>query len=162
MGADRDPVLDGVGDAQDLYDIATWERRTPLAGIAVCLHDWLRAIRRPLLIFAAGLILIGELALTGFAVFESRVLGLLTGLSLVPAVLLAGYLWHGDPTLREPVGPLVVTFLLGLLFAGFAPMIDTQVGALFSVIPVIGLALLFFLVVGAVGQFVKWLAVRMH
>lgn len=162
MTSDRDLIEQVLGQSHDLYDIATWEERTLLDRISVRLHRWLRTTTRALVILMAVLILVGQIVLTGFAVLQGPILGALTLFSVVPALLLTGYIWYGDPTLRQPARSLVVTFVLGVLFAGFAAIVNTLLGGLFALIPVVGLALYFFIVVGPVEEFVKWLAVRMY
>ncbi|MFB6180080.1 MAG: PrsW family intramembrane metalloprotease [Halorientalis sp.] len=160
MAPDRDPVERVLGGSRDLYDIATWENRTALDGVAVALARGLSASKRPLVLALAVLIILVQIAVTGFAVIRDPTLGLLTLLSVLPAFALAAFIWYDDPTLPESLRPLVVTFLLGMAFAGFAAITNSLLGSLFTLIPVIGTVLMFFLVVGPVEEFVKWLAVR--
>lgn len=162
MDEQTDPVERVLGSSRDLYDIATWEHRTILDGLAVRVDAVLRTRRRLLLVVSAALIIVAQFALTGFAIVRNPTLGLLTLLSVVPALVLAGYIWYGDPTLREPLGSLVVTFLLGVLLAGFAAVVNSMFSFLFALVPVVGTALFFFLVVGPVEELVKWLAVRLY
>ena len=162
MASDRDPIERLLGGSRDLYDIATWENRTVLDGISVRLANGLSASKRPLILLLAVFIIFIQIAVTGFAVIRNPTLGVMTVLSVLPALALAGYIWYGDPTLRESVRSLVVTFLLGVFFAGFAAIINSIFGGLFTAIPVVGMALFFFLVVGPIEEFVKWLAVRFY
>lgn len=157
----RDPVERALA-GRDLYDIATWEQRTRLDRIAVGVTRALRSGSRALLIGAAALIILGQVAIVGFAVVQNPTLAFMTVFSIVPALILAGYVWYTDPTLRQPPRTLVVTFLLGILLAGFAGIINSLVGPLFLFVPVIGMALFFFLVVGPIEEFVKWLAIRLY
>lgn len=162
MASDRELVERVLGQSRDLYDIATWEARTPFDRLSVLVHRFLEAGSRALIVLAAALVLLAQVAITGFAVLRSPTLGVLTLLSVVPALLLAGYIWYGDPTLRQSVRSLVGTFVLGVLFAGFAAIVNTLFGPVFDLVPVVGLALYFFVVVGPVEETVKWLAVRLY
>jgi RsiW-degrading membrane proteinase PrsW (M82 family) len=161
MGADRDPIERALGDSRDLYDIATWDQRTALDDISVRLASFLAASSR-MLVYTMGItILFVQIALTGFAVVRSPALGVMTVFSVVPALALAGYIWYSDVTIREKPRMLVVTFLLGVFFAGFAAIVNSAFMPLANA-PVVGMALFFFLVVGPVEEFVKWLAVRFY
>ena len=162
MSESRDPVQRSLDGVRDLYDVATWEERTLLDRIAVRLHRFLGRVTRGTVILTGLLILIVELAVTGVAVVEDPILGLMTLLSVVPALALAGYIWLGDPTLREPPRALIVTFILGVLLAGFAAVLNTLLQGPFTLIPVVGFSLYFFIVVGPVEEVVKWLAVRLY
>ncbi|WP_439026308.1 PrsW family intramembrane metalloprotease [Haloarchaeobius sp. DT45] len=158
----QDPIERVIGHSHDLYDIATWDERTVLDTASVRLTGVLTASSRLLLVFAAILVIVAQFALTGFAVVRNPLLGGLTLLSVVPAALLVGYIWYGDPTLRQSLGSLVMTFVLAVLFAGFAAVVNTAFSGLFGLVPVVGLALYFFLVVGPVEELVKWLAIRLY
>jgi len=158
----RDPVERAAGDGADLYDVAAWEPRTWRAGFSVGLYRWLGRIGRLLLVFTALLILVAQFALTGLAAVANPFVGTFILLSVVPALLLAAYVWRTDVTMREPLGLLVGTFLLGVLFASFAAVLNTVVGQYVRALPVVGLVLFFYLVVGPVEETVKWLAVRLY
>jgi len=158
----RDPVERAAGDGADLYDVATWEPRTWLDGFSVGLYRWLGRIGRLLLVFTALLILVAQFALTGLAAVANPFVGTFILLSVVPALLLAAYVWRTDVTMREPLGLLVGTFLLGVLFASFAAILNTVVGQYVRALPIVGLVLFFYLVVGPVEETVKWLAVRVY
>lgn len=158
----RDPVERVFGASRDLYDVATWENRTLLDAVSVSLARLLALVSRVLVIGVAVGIIVFQLALSGFAVFRNPTLGVLTLLSAVPALGLVAYIWYGDPTLRQSTRSLVVTFVLGVIFAGFAAVLNTVAGPLFVGIPVVGMALFFYLVVGPVEEFVKWLAIRLY
>lgn len=157
----QDPVRRAL-DARDLYDIATWENRTLLDHLAVAVYHGIRSGTRALLVAAAIVIVVSQLALVAFAIVRNPTLAFMTAFSTIPALILAGYVWYTDPTLRQPPTTLILTFVLGILFAGFAAVINSIMNPWFTIIPVIGLALFFFLVVGPVEEFVKWLAIRLH
>ena len=162
MERQRDPVEEGATDSADLYDIATWEKRSWLDGVASGVHRGVRASAHAVVLLLAVLILVAQIALTGLAVTVSRpLIGAFVLLSVVPAFALAAYIWYADVTTSEPLTLLVGTFVLGVLFAGFAAIINTLASAV-TVIPVVGMALFFYLVVAPVEETVKWLAIRLY
>jgi RsiW-degrading membrane proteinase PrsW (M82 family) len=154
-----DPVQSTLGDTEDLYDVATWDVRTGLDRLAVRVHGALLAARTAaIVLLALGLFL----ALFGLALpvlADNPLLGGLGLVSILPAVVLVGYLWIGDPTRREPLEAMAVTFLLAVLFATFAALLNEVFRVGFASLP-LGMALYFFLVVGPIEEVVKWLAVR--
>jgi RsiW-degrading membrane proteinase PrsW (M82 family) len=158
----RDPVESGLGDRYDLYDVATWEVRGRLDAFAVRLTASLRAARRWLLILIALALFIAQVAVAGLLIAERPVLGGLALVSIVPALALAGYLWYEDPTRREPLELLAATFLLSILFASFASVVNTLFFPAFSLFGAVGFPLFFFVVVGPIEETVKWLAIRVH
>ena len=157
----QDPVQE-FHDDRDLYGIATWEPRTSLDAAATALHRLLRLGIRALVVLVALGIFVSQIAIGGFALLRDPALGALTGLSMLPALALAGYVWLEDPTLKQPLPTLVVTFLLGVLLAGFAALTNTALEPTFKTLPVVGLGLFFFVVVAPVEEFVKWLAIRLY
>jgi len=161
MGSERDPVEEGATDSADLYDIATWENRTWLDGLSAGVYRGLHASTRVGLVLVALVILGVQFYLTGLAAVQDPVIGTLVVLSVVPAFGLAAYIWYADVTTSEPLALLVGTFLLGVLFAGFAAIVNTLASAV-TAVPVVGMALFFYLVVGPVEETVKWLAIRLY
>ena len=90
-------------------------------------------------------------------------------MSAMPALVLAGYIYYADVTTQEPLTLLVGTFMLGVLFAGFAAIVNTVlrgpvqfVGSGFGLLPFLGQVAFFFLIVGPVEESVKLLAVRLY
>jgi RsiW-degrading membrane proteinase PrsW (M82 family) len=155
----RDPVANASDDDEDLYDIATWEERTSVDGLAVALYRLLVGSARALILLLALGLFVG---IGGFNALTDPQIGVLTGLSAVPALALAGYVWHSDVTEGEPASLLLATFLLGVLTATFAAVINTVAGGAFEGLGFLGSVLFFFLVVGPVEETVKLLAVRLY
>ena len=153
-----DPVA--VADDQtDLYEISTWEARSLLDRFAVAVY-WL-AVRtgQALVILAALAILV---AIGGLSAIADPAIALLTAASVVPALLLAGYVWRSDVTAREPLSLLAATFLLAVLTAGFAAVVNGLVQPAFSSLGIVGMILFFYVVVGPVEEAVKLLAVWLY
>jgi RsiW-degrading membrane proteinase PrsW (M82 family) len=159
---DGDPVQEAFQGRVDLYDIATWEPRSSLDSLAVSMAGAFQTGRTVLLIGGALLLFFLQVAVAGVIVLREPFIGVLAVLSMLPAFVVGGYLWYGDPTSREPFVLLAATFLLSVLFAGFAGIINSTVGPLFEAFGVIGIVVFYFLVVGPVEEFVKWLAIRVY
>ena len=159
---DGDPVQEAFAGRVDLYDIATWEDRTALDSVAVSLTGVLRTARTVALVGAALLLFVLQAVVAGAIVLEEPFIGVLAVSSVLPALAVAGYLWYGDPTRREPFVTLAATFVLSMLFASFAGVINTVLGPVFELAGLLGVVAFFFLVVGPVEEFVKWLAIRVY
>jgi RsiW-degrading membrane proteinase PrsW (M82 family) len=159
--SDRDPVQRGFDD-EDLYDVADWDPRSAFDRFSVSLYGFLHASRRYVLLVLAIVLFALQLSFAGLLVVRRPSVGVLALLSAVPAIALVAYVWYGDPTRREPLETLAITFVLTVLFAAIAALVNTILGGFFRLIPVIGLPLLFFLVVGPIEEYVKWLAIRTH
>jgi RsiW-degrading membrane proteinase PrsW (M82 family) len=169
MGERRDPVEARDDGTMDLYEISQWEVRSRLDRFSVWLYGTAVAAVRLFVVGLAVLILVGQFALGGLGLVTDPVVGAFVVLSAVPAGLLAAYLWYADVTTSEPLELLVATFLLGVLFASFAGILNTElgpyvagIGSGFGAVPIFGAFALFFLVVGPVEEAVKLLAVRLH
>ena len=162
MREERDPVESADTEDRDLYDVASWEPRTRLDRVSVRLHDLLVRGARALVVLLAVVILLAEFVLTGLATISDPVVGVFILMSIAPALGIAGYLWRADVTRREPLGTMLATFILGVLFAGFAAVLNTIADPLFGPIPYVGIVLFFYLVVAPVEEAVKWLAIRLY
>jgi protease PrsW len=162
MDDKRDPVARGMGDSVDLYGVSTWEQRTRLDWFSSKLYSGIVATARVVVILLALAILLVQFALGGLAAITDPWVGTFILLSIVPAFAFAIYIWRADVTMSEPLPTLVATFLLGVLFAGFAAVFNSYTQSLFTEIPVVGMVLFFYIVVGPVEETVKWLAVRLY
>ena len=136
--------------------------RSRLDAVSVVVYRGVKSSGRTVVVLLSLLIFAAQLAFTGYALLAEPSLGVVTLLSVVPALLLAGYVWYEDVTSREPLSLLLVTFLFGVLFAGFAAVVDSVLQIGFELIPVVGMALFFYLAVGPIEETVKWLAVRLY
>lgn len=163
MDEKRDPVARGMDDSVDLYGVSTWEQRTRLDWFSSKLYGGIVATARVVVILLALAILLVQFALGGLAAITNDPwVGTFVVLSIIPAFAFTIYIWRADVTMSEPLPTLVVTFLLGVLFAGFAAVFNSYTQPLFTEIPVVGMVLFFYLVVGPVEETVKWLAVRLY
>jgi RsiW-degrading membrane proteinase PrsW (M82 family) len=158
----KDPVESRTDD-EDLYDIATWEPRTALDRLAIRAYRGAVRAGRRFLVVLGVLILVVILGLSGaggLIIDDPFILGL-AAMSAIPAGLLALYIYRTDVTTKEPRSLLVATFVLSVLFAGFAAVINTVFGFV-QLFPLVGLVLFFYLIVGPVEESVKLLAVWLY
>lgn len=157
-GEDTDPVEAADGE-MDLYGISTWEKRSVLDRISAGIYWITVRTGQTIVVLLALLILI---TIGGVSVLTDPAIGLLTAVSVLPAVALAGYIWQSDVTTSEPLSLLAVTFLLAVLTAGFAAVLNGVLQPVFSTLGFLGTVLFFYLVVGPVEETVKLLAVRLY
>ena len=157
--AERDPVKDLADEETDLYDIATWEPRTRIDRIASGIHRLVLRAAWTAVVLAALLILLGIGSLS--ALVDPQV-GVLTLFSALPAFGLAAYVYYSDTTSGEPVRLLVATFLLSILTASFAAVVNSALQPAFDPLGFAGMAVFFFVVVGPTEEAVKLLAVRLY
>ncbi|MGA9399353.1 PrsW family intramembrane metalloprotease [Haladaptatus sp.] len=162
MGGSEDERIERSLREEDLYDVTTWEKRTVLDRASVAIYRGLTSNWQRVFVVLAVLLFVAQLAATGFILFVQPALGVLTFLSVIPAFVLAALIWYGDDVQREPLAPLAVTFLMGVLFAGFASLLNTALQPVFQLIPVVGTILFFYLEVGPVEETSKWLASRLY
>lgn len=156
---DREPIEAMADGSVDLYDVATWEQRTPIDRVATAIFRLIRLVFRVIVVGVAFVIL---LAIGGLSALTDPQIGVLTVLSAIPALGLAAYVYYTDTTSGEPLTALVATFLLGVLTASFAAVVNTVLQPLFSPLGGLGMVAFFFLVVGPIEETVKLLAVRLH
>jgi len=156
----RDPVEraeERTGDGSvDLYDVSTWEPRSIGDLVAYTLYNAVSYGFRALVLLIAIAITLVLLVSPAAVVLEDPFVALFFGLSIVPAGLLAAYIWYADITTSEPLWLLVVTFLLAVLFATFAALVNSYSRALLGISGV----LFFYLIVGPIEETVKLLAVQ--
>ena len=162
MGSRSDPVERAADDGHDLYDVATWEQRTRLDGVAVALHWILTRSVKAIVVLLAAAILLGILASVGVGLLFDPAVAALVSLSAIPAFGLAAYVYVSDVTDGEPLSLLVVTFLLSVLTATFAAVFNSATRPFFAPLGFVGTVLFFFIVVGPVEESVKLLAVRLY
>ncbi|WP_256301856.1 PrsW family intramembrane metalloprotease [Haloarchaeobius salinus] len=155
---DTDPV-EAADDEQDLYGIASWERRSLLDSASVAVY-WVAVRTGQVLLVLLALVIF--LAVGGLSILSDPSLGVLTLLSALPALALAGYVWYSDVTTSEPLSLLAATFILGVLTAGFAAVLNSLLQPGFAALGGIGMVLFFYIVVGPVEESVKLLAVRLY
>lgn len=180
----RDPIERVADEDIDLYEVSTWDPRSRLDRFLVGAERKARSLYRVLVWFVIGLFLLSVVGLSGLVILAEFQFGnldaitdptvsILVVLSVVPALILAGYIRRADVTTDEPRTLLVVTFLLTVVLAGAAAILNqvgqgaiVGIGTVAFGPGVVGtpvmLAAFFFLVVGPVEETVKLLAVRLY
>ncbi|MFC4542760.1 PrsW family intramembrane metalloprotease [Halosolutus amylolyticus] len=156
----RDPVERASDGSTDLYDVSTWEPRSAVDGLAYSIYGAISYGLRAIVLGVAIAITLALLVQPVRLAIEDPWLGAFFGLSIVPAALLAGFIWYTDITTSEPLGLLVATFLLAVLFATFAAVVNSVMAPILQPIAYVGPILFFYLIVGPVEEAVKLLAVR--
>ncbi|SFB80304.1 Membrane proteinase PrsW, cleaves anti-sigma factor RsiW, M82 family [Halobiforma haloterrestris] len=156
----RDPVERADDGSSDLYDVSTWEPRSTVDLLAYALYNGVSYGLQTIVLLVAAVITLALLVQPAVLVLEDPLLGAFFGLSIVPAALLAAFIWRTDITSEEPLTLLVATFVLAILFATFAALINSVMRPRFQTLSLIGPVLFFYLIVGPVEEAVKLLAVR--
>jgi RsiW-degrading membrane proteinase PrsW (M82 family) len=166
MSPPRDPVASRADDERDLDGVATWEVDSVFDRFWVGCYALLVSSARAFLV-VLGLLILGLQLLAGTIVGPE--VAVFTLLSIVPALALATYVWYADVTTPEPLSLLAVTFVLGILFAGFAAILNTgtnvvlrELGLAAGYVGFVVQILTFFVVVGPVEETVKLLAVYLY
>lgn len=155
----KDPIETASDGSRDLYDVATWEPRTALDRVAVTGYWLLTRGAKVAVVLLAFLIL---LSLGILGMLSEPEIGLLTAFSALPALGLAAYVRYSDVTEAEPLSLLVATFLLAVLTATFAAVVNSLVQGVFGPFEGLSMVVFYFLVVGPGEEAVKLLAVRLY
>jgi len=166
---------DGRGATSDAAAVPNWEPEAGVDRLTVRTYRALAGLGRVGLIVVATVLGLVQVAIAGVAVRSRPSLAGLFLLSFVPAFTVAWIVYRRD-AVREPLGLLAGTAILGALFSTFAGVSNT-VGlfALVEAFPTVSdpgaaaqtttgfaaFSLFMFLFVGPVEEFVKWLAVRL-
>jgi RsiW-degrading membrane proteinase PrsW (M82 family) len=162
MPSEEDPIASRADDDRDLYDVATWEERTSLDGLSVALYWLLTRSAKAGVVFVAFVGLLAIIGSFGIGLLTDPAIAILLGLSVIPALGLAAYVYVSDVTTAEPLSLLVATFLLSILTATFAAILNSVLQPYFRPFGFLGLVLFFFVVVGPIEETVKLLAVRLY
>ncbi|WP_434520943.1 PrsW family intramembrane metalloprotease [Halorubrum sp. AS12] len=162
MPSEEDPIASRADDDRDLYDVATWEERTSLDGLSVALYWLLTRSAKAGIVLVALVGLLAILGSFGLGLLFDPAIAILLGLSVIPALGLAAYVYVSDVTTAEPLSLLVATFLLSILTATFAAILNSLLQPYFQPFGFFGLVVFFFVVVGPIEESVKLLAVRLY
>ena len=169
MSGRRDPVQQRDDGSTDLQDVATWRPASVSDRVIYRAYAASRLVAPVFLVVLAVAILGVQVFRGGLDALADPLVSTFVALSAIPALVLAASIWYADVTTGESVRMLVVTFVLGFLFAGFAGILNVAVASWF--IPQafalgvgfeLALAALFLLVVAPVEECVKLLAVWVY
>lgn len=159
---EEDPAGRDAPPSVDLHEVSEWEPRSRLDRVARFLHGFFLTLGKILLVVLAIGVLFAQLAVSGLALLSNPWVGTLTLTSAVPALGLAAIINYWDVPSSEPPSLLLATFLLAISFASLAATLNTVAQPLFEVVPVVGPALFFYLVVAPGEEVVKLAAVRVY
>jgi len=159
VGPEKTDPVEAADDGRDLYGISSWESRSLLDKLSVAIYWSIVRAGQILVVLLALAIFVG---IGGLNMLSDPVSGLLTAFSILPALVLAGYVWYSDVTANEPLTLLAATFLLGVMTAGFAAVLNGALQPVFGTLGLVGVILSFYLVVGPVEELVKLLAVGLY
>lgn len=129
MAERKDPLVHAADGSTDLHGIATWEPRSLLDRFFA--HYTVPLVRLSVVLVAALLFGV-ELLLIVLQVISSPgsiLVVVLFPLSVIPALLIAGYVWYTDIT-SEPWLLLIATYVLGVLLATFPTVTNTVTAVL--------------------------------
>jgi len=154
----KDPVETYAEEGRDLYEVATWEPRSLFDRVAARLWGIGVSTVRIVVVALALALTIG---IGAFNAVTDPTIGVLTLLSALPALALAVYVYVSDAGSGEPLEPLVATFVLSMLFASFAAVVNTILSPI-ETFGVLGTIAFFFVVVGPVEETVKLLSIRLY
>lgn len=157
MSRQREPL---EGPTAERQGIATWEPTTVVDRLACVLYRGLRAGVQAGVLLVALVLTLSLLVSPAVLVAEQPTIALFIALSIVPAAVLAWYIWSIDVTTREPITLLAGTFFLAVLFATFAAIVNSAAVGVLERSALLGGLVFFYLVVGPVEEGVKLLAVR--
>jgi len=126
MSSRDEPLTHAADESRDLQGISTWEPRS-LVDRLLANYAW-SAVRAAVIGVGTGLFLLSMLLIgVQLLLAPGGLLALvLFPISVIPALVIGGYVWYTDIT-REPVLYLFVTFLLGIVFSTF-PLITNTAG----------------------------------
>ncbi|MDY7082263.1 MAG: PrsW family glutamic-type intramembrane protease, partial [Halobacteria archaeon] len=159
---------------RDRYEINSWERRTLFDWIAYLVYNLSVMGLRVVLVGIGIFVLLIHIVLFGLGILINPLVAVFTVLSVVPALFIAFYIWDSDATEKEPFSLLMVTFLLGMAFAGIPSIIYLNVmpSEYFYIqgyinmdiggAQLVSIGVFFFIVVAPVEELVKWFAVRSY
>ena len=169
MSGRRDPVQQRDDGSMDLQDIVNWRPESLPDRIIYRLYAVTRVAAPIVLVVFAVFILAVQFVDGGLDALADPLVATFVALSAIPALVLAVYIWYADVTTGESRRLLVVTFVLGFLFAGFAGILNVVAASWF--IPqafALGLgfeavlATFFLLFVAPIEECVKLLAVWVY
>ncbi|WP_248515133.1 PrsW family intramembrane metalloprotease [Salinarchaeum laminariae] len=161
-----DPVERAAGN-DGIYEVTDWEPRSLLDRIAVRAYAGAVTGSKWLVVLTAIAITIAIIGISGLDLVLEPIVSWLVVMSVMPALAIAAYLRYADVTSGEPIGLLVITFLLATVVAGFAAVINSIAlrglgGVAEQFGDLVAIAIFFYLVVGPVEESVKLLAVRLY
>jgi len=127
MDDSTDPIQRATDRSSDLYEVTAWEPRSGLDRLATVVYRTARTAARWLPVVVSVLLLYYELTVGLQSAVVNDTVRLLVILSIVPAFLIAAFVWFSDVTTNEPITNLFMTFALGIVLGPFAGVLNVLV-----------------------------------
>jgi RsiW-degrading membrane proteinase PrsW (M82 family) len=124
MDDSADPIQRATDRSADLYEVTAWEPRSALDRFATVVYRSARVAARWLPVVVSVMLLYYELTVGLQSAVVNDTVRLLVILSVVPAFLLAAFVWFSDVTTNEPLTNLFMTFALGIVLGPFAGVLN--------------------------------------
>jgi RsiW-degrading membrane proteinase PrsW (M82 family) len=131
-----------------------WEPTSTFDRLLLSVYTAVRDNLRYVAVAAVALVVATNISVAVAGLFLSPLVGIFTFVSLIPALLVAVYVWESNPLDRTFSLGVAAAYVLGVLFCGLAYVLNTAAQPYFAALPV-GTALFFFLFVGPVEETVK-------
>ncbi|MFP4187945.1 MAG: PrsW family intramembrane metalloprotease [Halobacteriales archaeon] len=144
----RETEKDGVEGA------FRWKPTSVLDRLLIVVFTAVRDNLRYVAVAAVAVVVLTNISVAVAGLFLSPLVGVFTFVSLIPALLVAVYVWESNPLDRTFSLGVASAYVLGVLFCGLAYVLNTAAQPHFVALP-FGTALFFFLFVGPVEETVK-------
>ena len=141
-------------DPADIEGAFRWEPTSAFDRLLLSVYTAVRDNLRYVAVAAVALVVVTNVSVAVAGLFLSPLVGAFTFVSLIPAILVAVYVWESNPLDRTFSLGVAGAYVLGVLFCGLAYVLNTAAQPWFAALPV-GTALFFFLFVGPVEETVK-------
>jgi RsiW-degrading membrane proteinase PrsW (M82 family) len=146
---------DGTEGAEGAF---RWRPTSAFDRLLLAVYTAVRDNLRYVAVAAVALVVVTNISVAVAGMFLSPLVGVFTFVSLIPALLVAVYVWESNPLDRTFSLGVASAYALGVLLCGLAYVLNTAAQPYFAALPV-GTALFFFLFVGPVEETVKLAAV---
>ncbi|MFW5937960.1 MAG: PrsW family intramembrane metalloprotease [Halanaeroarchaeum sp.] len=127
MDDSTDPIQRATDRSSDLYEVTAWEPRSGLDRLATVVYRAVKTSARWLPVVVSVTLLYYEFTIGLQSAVVNETVRLLVILSIVPAFLLAAFVWFSDVTTNEPITTLSMTFALGIVLGPFAGVLNVLV-----------------------------------
>jgi RsiW-degrading membrane proteinase PrsW (M82 family) len=145
---------DASTDTEGVEGAFRWEPTSVFDRLLLAAHAVARDNIRYIAVAAVALVVVTNVSVALAGMFLSPLVGAFTLVSLIPALLVAVYIWESNPLDKTFSVGVAGAYFLGVLFCGLAYVLNTAAQPYFAAFPV-GTALFFFVFVGPVEETVK-------
>ncbi|MCX2818764.1 PrsW family glutamic-type intramembrane protease [Haladaptatus sp. F3-133] len=147
-----------TAETEDAEGAFIWKPTSVFDRLLIGVYTAVRGNLRYVAVAAVAVVVVSNVSVAVAGMFLSPLVGVFTLVSLIPALLVAVYVWESNPLDRTFSFGVASSYVLGVLFCGLAYVLNTAAQSWFVALPA-GTALFFFLFVGPVEETVKLTAV---